>query len=505
MVVGHNIPALFTHLSMRRADRSLGNAMMRLSTGVRINSAREDAAGLAIANKLNYQVGGLNRASQNASHGISLIQTAEGALNEVHNMLQRMRELAVYASTDTLTNANRELIHSEIEQLTSEIHLISSRTEFNRMRILNGEADRITESLMQPSGAVTRAIATPLFMSPSIQPGRLEYEIVSVGEHAVVPGINIPPTGVPSYPASINVNGTIVSVIEGETTWTGFMERFNIALGQSGIRTYTDTSGPAHFLVSHIAGSNQSININGSDSLMTSLFGSTAPISESGTDAEINIIGLENANGDIVPGSESLTAHAEGNKIFIRGSRGEDIRLNIQVGFDPTTGAFAFGNGDPAPDSMGGAPQEMSLEIRSFGPIMLQIGPSHNTAMPVQIPRLNAETLGLVEYVGGVQRLKINLQNGTHASNAISITDNAIHTVSQVRSRLGAFQNRLESTVQSLDVAEENTEQSRSRIQDADIARESTRLAQYNVMFQAAMAVLTQANQRPQQLISILQ
>jgi len=109
MVVSHNIPALFSHLSMRRADRGVQQAMMRLSSGTRISSARDDAAGLAIANKLNYQVGGLERASENATHGISLVQTAEGALNEVHNMIQRMRELAVQAANDTLTNTQKKM------------------------------------------------------------------------------------------------------------------------------------------------------------------------------------------------------------------------------------------------------------------------------------------------------------------------------------------------------------------------------------------------------------
>jgi len=147
----------------------------------------------------------------------------------------------------------------------------------------------------------------------------------------------------------------------------------------------------------------------------------------------------------------------------------------------------------------------MTKNFRPYGPIMLQIGSSHNTAMPVQIPRLNAETLGLVEYVGGVQRMLINYSRREGAEKAIDITDLAISTVSTVRARLGAYQNRLESTVRNLDVTAENTEVSRSRIQDTDMARETTRFAQYNVMFQAALAIMGQANQRPQQLISLLQ
>ncbi|MCL2840150.1 MAG: hypothetical protein FWE05_05190 [Defluviitaleaceae bacterium] len=582
MVINHNIPALFTHLSMRRADRSLGNAMQRLSTGLRINSAREDAAGLAIANKLNYQVGGLNRASENASHGVALIQTAEGALNEVHNMLQRMRELAVYAATDTLTNANRELIQIEIDQLTSEIQLISSRTEYNRMRILNGEADRITETALRNTGNITRSHVTTLFISPAVQPGSFEYDIISVGRHAhmqinhhilnndmtnappmesiVSPG---PPPVVQTYievGSSILINGTRVVVREeGETDWAGFNARLNTAMSQEGMHIPNNASlGPAppsRYIVSNLAGSDQGIRLDvdtASDiPLLNMIFGTGVgpgggsavgmlPVTETsieavGTNAVIGNMSLLDVNGAVVPGSDALSFVAQGNKIFVRGAQGEDIRLNIQV--SPVTFGtgirFDFGNGNPngspAPGTQApwytgspgvpgtivggfpsgmppipGTPFPMNLQIRNFGPIMLQIGPSHSNAMPVQIPRLNSETLGLVEFVGGIQRNKLNYMNQQGASRALSIVDMAVNTVSSSRARLGAYQNRLESTVQSLDVAAENTETSRSRIQDADIARESTRLAQYNVMFQAAMAILTQANQRPQQLVSLL-
>ncbi|MCL2216206.1 MAG: hypothetical protein FWB91_04205 [Defluviitaleaceae bacterium] len=612
MVINHNIPALFTHLSMRRADRSLGQAMQRLSTGLRINSAREDAAGLAIANKLNYQVGGLNRASENASHGIALIQTAEGALAEVHNMLQRMRELAVYAATDTLTNENRELIQEEINQLTTEIQLIASRSEYNRMRILNGEADRVTESLTfgtppaiipnPPVGApghftgalpgadifnpapgmpghvpgesvVTRSIVTPLFLSPAVQPGSLDYSIISVGSHAhmqintaifnndltlaPMDDLTDPANPVPLIPvgSTILVNGTRIAVREeGESDWAGFNSRLNRVMEQSGLHIPNNAAAGGdgdRFIVSNLAGSRQSIRIdvdNHNDTGLLDLIfpGSGALVvtnpndpsdvrrrTTSGTDAVIGNIALRDVNNDLVPGSDSLSFVSDGNKVFIRGAQGEDIRLNIQVrpvtyGAGAGSLRFDFGNGNSngprtegteapwfdgtdivggygLPESGGDPLAHMSLQIRNFGPIMLQIGPSHNNAMPVQIPRLNSETLGLIEFVGGERRMKLNYRNQQGATAALGITDLAITTVSTVRARLGAFQNRLESTVSSLDVAAENTEMSRSRIQDADVARESTRLAQYNVMFQAAMAILTQANQRPQQLVSLLQ
>jgi flagellin len=251
----------------------------------------------------------------------------------------------------------------------------------------------------------------------------------------------------------------------------------------------------AGLLYSNIAGSDQRIRITGNADLLAGM-GLTAGESF-GTDAVVGNIQLFDSLGNLVTGD--LAVSTRGNQVLIRGTRGEDIRFNIQVDFDSDNNQHVFGNGDVV------APQDMTMVFRDFGPLRLQIGPNHNMAMPVQIPRLNAETLGFVEYVAGRRRNILNYANTEGATLALDITDRALHTVSQVRARLGAYQNRLESTVRSLDVAAEQTESSRSLIQDADMARESTRFAQFNVMFQSAMAMLGQANQRPQQLISLLQ
>lgn len=546
MVVNHNVPALFTHLSMRRADRGLQQAMTRLSSGVRINSAREDAAGLAIANKLNYQVGGLQQASMNATHGISLIQTAEGALNEVHNMLQRMRELGVQAAHGSLTNDNRAMIQLEIEELTAEIHSISRNTEYNRMRILSGEASRVIDNTVRNAAGemeISRNIVNTLFVSHHVSPGRMDYTIEQAGRGAYIEfNPNLTPDGTFAENGGITINGVNFSFTEGER-WEDVRNRINSGMPFLGMTLHAqlnDDNDPTgrYFLVTNLAGSNQSITVTGDLAQLgvsPEVDDDGNPIvdvdgnpvlrsSDTGQDAIVTVGGLLDINGAPVPGS-SLAATAFGNSVSVRGSHGEDIRFNIQVMFDATIGAWRFPNPPPVDGTIAdlqidamtaGDGLVMAKEFRSFGPIMLQIGPSHNTAMPVQIPRINAETLGLVQYVGGRQRQIIDVrpilndprrgsivQVGAEA--AITIADTAIQTVSNVRARLGAYQNRLESTVRNLDVTAENTEISRSRIQDTDMARETTRFAKYNVMFQAAMAIMGQANQRPQQIIALLQ
>jgi len=509
---------------MRRSDRGMQQSMMRLSSGLKINSAREDAAGLAIANKLSYQVGGLNRASLNATHGISLIQTAEGALNEIHNMLQRMRELSLQAVHGSLTPENRGMIQLEIEQLTAEIHSISRNTEYNRMRILNGEANRVVDNLTWNAAGeseITRSVVSTLFVSHQVPPGRLNYTIEQAGRGAVVELVPSLPAGTTIFPedASLTINNTSFNM--SGKTWEEVKAEINEALPFMGISMYTGAGATADsfFLVTNLAGENQSITVSGD----LDFFGITGDrYTNQGRDARVSIAnplspqpgGLMDINGVPIAGS-SLGNSVTGNSVVFRGSRGEDIRFNIQVMFDHLTGEFTFADRTPI-DTLDTEPLHMTKDFRDFGPIMLQIGPGHNTAMPVQIPRLNAESLGLVEYVGGRQRqiidvrpVELDIRRGSivqvGAEAAVEITDAAILTVSNTRARLGAYQNRLESTVRNLEVAAENTEQSRSRIQDTDMARETTRFAQYNVMYQAAMAILGQANQRPQQIIQLLQ
>ncbi|MCL2499334.1 MAG: hypothetical protein FWE90_03240 [Defluviitaleaceae bacterium] len=256
-------------------------------------------------------------------------------------------------------------------------------------------------------------------------------------------------------------------------------------------------------IVSDLTGAQQSISIAADDPLLLTHFVSlSAPSTVFGTNEPLQLL---NINGVPVPGT-NLAVSVNGNQISVRGTGGEDIRFNIQARINPNNPPqIIFGDVGMTPVTGNTLPMDLDFGFREFGPLRLQIGPSHNNAIDIQIPRLNAETLGLVEYVAGQRRNLLLYTTSEGAQLAIGTLDRAINTVSAARARLGAFQNRLESTVRSLDVAAENTESSRSRIKDTDMAYESIKFAQYNVMFQAAQAMLGQANQRPQQLLSLLQ
>jgi len=384
----------------------------------------------------------------------------------------------------------------------------------------------------EDEAVITRSLVSTLYVSHQVPPGRLNYTIEQAGRSAMVELVPTFPAGETTFPenASLTINGTSFH-ISGKT-WEEVCAEINERLPYMGMTLHTgagDSAG-SFFLVTNLAGDDQSISVSGD----LGLFGIAGErYTNQGRDARVSITnplspepgGLTDINGTPVAGA-SLGNTVNGNNVVFLGSRGEEIRFNIQVMFNHFTGEFTFADGSPidnpadptAVPPTTATPREihMTKDFRDFGPIILQIGPGHNTAMAVQIPRLNAETLGLVEYVGGNQRLIIDVrptavdmtrgsvvQVGAEA--AMAITDAAILTVSSTRARLGAYQNRLESTVRNLDVAAENTEYSRSRIQDTDMARETTHLAQFNVMYQAAMAVLGQANQRPQQILQLLQ
>ncbi|MCL2708830.1 MAG: hypothetical protein FWF03_06930, partial [Defluviitaleaceae bacterium] len=331
MVVSQNIPALMIHTNLQRNDRLLKTSVLRLGSGYRINSVKDDPTGLAITNKLTFQITGLNRASENASHGISLVQTAEGALNEVHNMLQRMRELAVYAAHGTLENSDREKIQVEIDELLDEINLISDRTEFNKIKVLSGEASRINDSremidvgggVFEPSASVDKTIAKMLYMSDRTPAKVYEYTIKSVGTPAVCSNFQPIDASLPCPGGIFSINGEQIYIPAG-TTFADAQNFMRDACYYHGLDyfAYDDGVDTKACLVSKIAGSNQKIEISGDSGLLAylGLASGTGASAFVGTDAVLEDI------------SYGLTFLANGNQVSIKGTNGEEINFNLQV------------------------------------------------------------------------------------------------------------------------------------------------------------------------------
>ena len=382
MRINHNIAALNTYRQLSSNQATTAKSLEKLSSGMRINRAGDDAAGLAISEKMRGQIRGLDQASRNSNDGISLIQTAEGALNETHSMLQRMRELAVQANNDTNTQGDRDNIQKEITALQTEITAISTRTEFNGKTLLNGNL-----------------------------------------------GVSIDSTGTP---------GTLTAA--------------------------------------DIAASGMSIDVSNADSGETYTFARTGTaITLTGTNSGVaqTIGGLDTT---AVTAGSVLNFDALGVKVTFNANK--NLATGIVGGTDTDLAAETFTTAGTATE--------------------FQIGANSGQTLQISIGNMSATALG----VSG-----INVGGGSYTSfnTDIASIDNAIQLVSAQRSELGAYQNRLEHTINNLGTTSENLTASESRIRDVDMAKEMMEFTKNNILSQAAQAMLAQANQQPQGVLQLLQ
>ena len=395
MIINHNLNAMNAHRNMSSATTAQGKSMEKLSSGLRINRAGDDAAGLAISEKMRSQIRGLNQASRNAQDGISMIQTAEGALSETQAIGQRMRELAVQSANGTYTDEDRALINQEFNQLKFEIDRIANDTEFNGNKVLNGNLSG-KDIKTAPGGKATDQIAGSIT-------GDLEEIFGEVDTEE------------------------LAKLGEG---------RFHIKL------TKTDANFVTVDLIdkSHFNGEKEYIL----DSITIDVKGDKEIFELGGIQFELNK--LDDAS-NIIDGGQSVT--------------------------------IKFTN---------------EAEKTSDG-VLLQVGANKDQMIGLSMDTMKSRELGL----GG-----IGVGTDKDAQEAIERLDVSIERVSAQRADLGAAQNRLEHTIASTDNTAENLQAAESRIRDVDMAKEMMNLTKLNVLQQASQSMLAQANQAPQQVLSIL-
>ncbi|MBV4416557.1 flagellin [Clostridium tyrobutyricum] len=401
MIINHNLMANNALRNMNINSNNASKAMEKLSSGLRINRAGDDAAGLAISEKMRGQINGLNQASSNAQDSISLIQTAEGALNETHSILQRMRTLAVQSSNDTNTTTDRTAIQSEINQLTNEIDRIGNTTEFNTKKLLNGE----------------------------------------------VKGVNA------------EVKGT--AVINNNTTLTDL--KISASAGQA---TAIADKG----------------KVNGAITVTRLNEGTTI-----GTAGDYEVIG---ADGNKIAATGNLT-FATGEITFKDGQIASGTDINI-------LGSFA--NMKAGESFTIVLNKHEAATTNTSNAITAQIGANSGQTMQIGIDDMRAAALGVRNASGDA----IKVDDKYSANSAVSTIQNAIEKVSSQRSKLGAYQNRLEHTINNLGTSSENLTSAESRIRDVDMASEMSEYSKNNILSQAAQAMLAQANQQPQQVLQLL-
>ena len=496
MRINHNIPALKTNNILGKNNSALDKSLERLSSGYRINCAADDAAGLAISQKMKTQIAGLNQASRNASDGISVIQTAEGALVEVEEMLQRMRELSVQAANGTSTDDDRAQLQAEVDQLKEEINRISTNTEFNTKKLLDGTVDRRSYS----SDANVELVA----LSDAVTPKEYVFEVGGAeAKQAVVLGDAIGANTMPTTKANytMTINDTDITIPGGANLQT-VLDKLNDVCGNKGIQVgFTTGTVKAEGL-----GGYEEVRAEKATAGNKLVFATT----DYGTDAELEIYADQELADALGLNAGGMSAKGENCEVTLGFE--EEIEENGQTktvhnngGFTNTSTVSVNGDFVTIRDRddfemvfqvSGPVTNPVSVTVLNAGPMTLQIGANEGQTMEVRVPRVDTTTLFIDE-------ANIGTQEG--AMKAITSFENAVNEVSSIRAKLGAYQNRLEHAINSLDVSAENLTEALSRIEDTDMAGEMATFTQYQVLTQAATSMLAQANERPQNILNLLQ
>ena len=386
MKISYNAAAMRANNALNKSDQRLTTSLKRLSSGLKVTAAKENPSGYAIGRRMNAQIEGVSVATQSANNGISIIETADGALSEVHDMLQRMNELAVKGATGTLTSVDRETLNKELMQLKEEVTRISNDTEFNGQPLLDGGFD---------------------------------------------------------------------------------------------LKGYTN---------------NQTVNVDSyvDEALMKEYSINALEVfyKDDGT------IDLDKTKASFQPGPEfpkgAEIVEAGQDKITIKA--GQNFELTLSVKPDPVTDANGNITGynpvDCIPKDAAGA------DLPGIGAMDTQVGANEGQQLEIRIPTISLSHLG-------IEQTEVTTQESS--SDAITEIKGAVKYVSDVRSRLGAYQNRLEHTISSLDITKENMTASYSRIMDVDMAEEMTNYTTEQVISQASVSMLAQANERPSQVLQLLQ
>ena len=376
MKINYNVSAVVANAALTVNEKKFNVSTERLSTGYKVNHAKENPSGIAIAKRMNAQLKGLSQSKDNASTAVSVVSTAEGALTEIQSMIQRMNELSVQAATGTKTDSDRESIQAEIQELKEEIERMKNDTEFNGKKLLNGDCD--------------------------------------LKGYADAKGIKV------SY--------------------------------------YSDETPVANYKFSLV---------------------NPIPLDQDGNvdlkDGSVTL--LQDGSENAFPKDAKITY--DGDKVTVTAANEFEITFKVDKNVTTT--------------SQDGS---ISLDITGIGAMRVQIGANEGQVLAIRIPEVSLDTLGLSD-------IDISTQEG--AQRAIELSKQANAYISSVRSRIGAYENRLEHTQSSLGVTEENVTSAFSRIMDTDMAEEMTEYANQQVLNQAGISVLTQANQRPAEVLQLLQ
>ena len=459
MSVIHNMAAMNGNRMLGITTDKKAKSTEKLSSGYRVNRAADDAAGLAISEKMRRQIKGLTQASANAQDGISMVQIADGALNEIHDMLHRVNQLAIEAANDTLSTEDREYIQMEIDNLADEIDGISDRTTFNEVLVLKGGGHWETKT-------------------ETITPKSYSYSIDAASK--LPPGVTIDADSANNGYMSQNYNGHVSSTIDFSGLPTGTDGKVDLsALDGKGFYTTCCTCSN-HYSITF--DSSTSTNKVSGNSHYTYTVGTQ---------------GCETA-ADVVNRIISATGGQPNNHYTMFEAQGNTLRLydyRTTVTADANHGTV--GSGVAKEVEVDGTPYDVTTtELVDKGDLYLQVGVEAGQGMNIRLPDIDSKKVGISD---------VSVMTQLQAGRAIEKVKSGLAYVSEERSRMGAYQNRLEHTIRNLDNVVENTTAADSRLRDTDMAEEMVNFSNLNILEQAGSSVLAQANQRNQNILSLLQ
>ena len=481
MRINYNVSAAIANKHLLGIEDNLSASMERLSSGLKINHSKDNPAGMAISNKMKAQIDGLNQAEANSDDGQSVLRIADGALNEVSNMLQRIRELSVQAANGTNSYSDRQSIQDEIDQLTQEVDRISTDTEYNKKTLLDGSANtRVYVSGTHKDTTKFARSATRIDFSEEVLPGDYTITVDEVAKEATYTLDMSNLINDPNFDGGTgSINGVGIEYEKGMSADDVYKQLMSVA-DEIGCKFEKDPNKAGVYnITADNKGSKETLTIGMSKEMAQKTGLSKAQGVVQNADDESYKLIASGSDAKVTLGNEfgsTVITNVEGNRVKItdKGGFSMDFLLSDDVQ-----------NGDT-----------LKFDVTDVGAMTIQIGANQYQNMDVHIPEVSSESLYLDT---------VNVAVNGGADKAISTMDAAIAKLSAVRSGIGAYTNRLEYASSSLAETQEDMTTAYSGLMDTDMASEMTEYTQQNILEQAAVSVLSQANDIPQQVLSLLQ
>ncbi len=473
MKVNYNVSAMIANNALRRNDNLLSDSLERLSSGLKIANAKDNPSGLAMSKRMNAQIEGLGVAGNTSNDAISIVQVADGSLTEIHDILQRMSQLSIQASNGTLTDGDRAIIQEEVTLLKDEIERMAATTQFNGQNILDGSFDY--------KGYVTtygpKAISDTETVIDKITDADIKVvnysDKVDAGQYKIT-GINVSylnvtgPTGVDKRAIYFNDTYEIEYVPEYEKDSSGAY-----VLDANGDKIpKKDENGEIIYELDEKGNKIPKMDNNGKPIMALDDNGDPILVKEAKSEIEVYRITADGKQEKYMTNGRQINVHDD--VLTISDATGKEISIQINKTFNGM----------------------VNLELTGNGGMTMQIGANEGQTLDIRIPKVGLTTLGLYN-------TDVSTYDG--AREAIEDIKDALSTISSIRSRLGAYQNRLEHTSSSIDITVENMTAAYSRIMDVDMAEEMTVYSTQQVLSQAGISMMAQANERPSQILQLLQ